>query len=224
MSNIKNNEFVVINKLILVNSSLFTHEELLILLFLHTGQKSISLIRSKLDISQTKLQKSISFLENNGFIEQANEVFSLGESADFSNLLKRSGAAIGTLNVGEKEETGSLLLSVTNYQDFVASVQMPAKCREISYMIFDRLGWDTSRPFDHILNIGNWIKECRQLTVLSGGEMSLIRDAIDLLKEKNYSITSPRSLLKTVASIKNGNNLNFKKQNTSDEDYIPEIF
>lgn len=173
-------------------------------------------------MSQTKFQKSISFLENNGFIESINEVLSLGESADFSSLSKREGVPIGKLDLGEAQETTSLLLSVTGHESFAANISMPAKHRELSYMIFERLGWDTSRPFDRIINISNWGKECRQLLVLSNNDLRIVREAIDILKEKNYSITSPRSLLKTVASIKNGVSFNFRK--VDNEDSAPEVF
>lgn len=222
MSNLKNNDFIVLNKLIILSSNLLTHEELLILLFLHTGSKSISTIKSKFSMSQTKFQKSISFLENNGFIESVNEVLSLGESAEFSSLSKREGVPIGNLGLGETQETSSLLLSVTGYESFATSISMPAKHRELSYMLFERLGWDTSRPFDRIINISNWGKECRQLLMLSNNDLRIVREAIDILKEKNYSITSPRSLLKTVASIKNGVSFNFKK--IENDDSAPEVF
>lgn len=222
MINLKNNDLIVLNKLIILSSNLFTHEELLILLFLHTGPKSISSIKSKFLISQTKFQKSISFLQNNGFVESVNEVFSLGDSADFSSLSRREGAPIGNLGLGEGQETTSLFLPVTSYESFAANISMPAKHRELSYMIFDRLGWDTSRPFDRIINVSNWGRECRQLLMLSGNDLRIVREAIDILKEKNYSITSPRSLLKTVASIKNGATFNFKKN--EGDDSAPEVF
>lgn len=223
MNDIRNNEFSVISKLLLSSVDLFTHDELLIVLYVHTGAKSSSSLKAKLGMSQTRFQKSISFLENNGFLDSSNEIFTLGQNADFSSLEKRAKKPIGNLISGDVPETDATLFRpVASYESFAPTLQMPAKCRELSYMIFDRMGWDTSKPFDRIINIQNWMKECRQLLVLSNNDIRLVRDAIDLLKEKNYSITSPRSLLKTVASIKNGNTLNFANKN--DQDSAPEIF
>lgn len=223
MSDIRNSEFTVINKSILSCLDLFTHDELLIVLYLHAGARSSSALKAKFSMSQTRFQKCISFLEHNGFIQSSNEIFSLGENADFSSLEKRGGKPVGTLVSGSASETDSApLRAVSGYESFAPTLQMTAKCREVSYMIFDRMGWDASKPFDRIVNISNWLKECRQLLVLSNNDLRLIRDAIDLLKEKNYSVTSPRSLIKTVASIKNGNNFNFATKN--DQDSAPEIF
>lgn len=223
MNDLRNTEFTVISKSILSCVELFTHDELLIILLLHAGSKTSSVLKSRLSMSQTRFQKSISFLQNNGFIESSGDVFSLGVSADLSALQSRDGRPFTSLNLGPASETTSMFTrSVVNYESFAPTLAMPAKCRELSYMLFDRMGWDPSKPFDRIVNIHSWVKECRQLLVLSNNDLRLVRDAIDLLKEKNYSITSPRSLLKTVASIKNGNSLNFT--NKQDQDSAPEIF
>jgi hypothetical protein len=194
-------------------------------MFVHTGQKTISSIRSKFNMSQTKFQKSISFLENNGFINNVNEVISLGESADFETLLRRPEAGQSAIKLlEEKFETSSLFYAVNNYESFAPSLAMPAKCREVSYMIFERLGWDTARPFDKITNTKEWMRDCRQLLALCSNDLRLVRDAIDLLKEKNYTVVSPRSLIKTVAMIKGGVDTTGWKSSKKSEDSMPEIF
>jgi hypothetical protein len=222
MNNLKNTDFILINKIIISNITLFTYEELIIILYLHTGPKSISSIRTAFSLGQSKFQKTMSFLENNNFIEKINEIVSLGENANLSSLLKRENKSIGSLDLGNKEATGSLFLPVSSCQSFASSIPMPAKCREVSYLIFERLGWDTSRPFDRMINIGSWIKECRQLLAIADNDTRLIRDAIDILKEKEYLITSPRSLLKTTASLKNGVSFNAKQSNKDDSN--PDVF
>lgn len=91
-------------------------------------------------------------------------------------------------------------------------------------MIFERLGWDTARPYDKIFNAREWVKECRQLLAVSNDDMRLIRDAIDTLKEKNYTISSPRSLFKTTSMIKDGANVSSWRNKNLDEDSSPEIY
>lgn len=221
--NISNSEFIAINKNILNNIHLFKHEELLILLFLHSGPKTISSIRSRFDIAQSKLEKCISFLQKNGFVESKNEIISLGSESDFSSLMRREGALAGELELKDRESTDFLSLPVTSSSSFALQISMPAKCRELSYLIFDRLSWDLSRPFDKIFNTREWVKECKQLLDIANNDMRLVRDAIDTLSEKGYTINSPRSLFKTVSMIKSGTSVKIGK-NKNEEDFTPEIF
>lgn len=91
-----------------------------------------------------------------------------------------------------------------SWQSFVPQMPMPADIRKLTWDIFTFGELDKTQPYLYIINIKDWVASCRQLKVIIGDDTKILQEACKRLKEGNFTIAGPRSLLKTCAAIRRG--------------------
>lgn len=188
------------------NLPLFEPRELpiLLVLFYHSPLKFTDII-SGTGLTEQECKKYSGQLIKHGVVNVSDQgEYFLNVRVDTDSLKKRGAPRITQtkIDLGDSVETDGAKIQVTKWEDFMLTSKMSDVQRKMIYLFFKATGFDVNHPDQYIDNVTDWRTSAWELYRIVGNDTWLIAESVKKLKEGKMTVTTLRSIFKTVRSLK----------------------
>lgn len=89
-------------------------------------------------------------------------------------------------------------------ENFLSGILPNKEACRVAWEFFKAMNYDTSQPSSHMTDVGSFRFGIKRLSEVVGKEYGLIHQAVQTLRQKSLTISTPMSLVKTILHLKNG--------------------